>query len=289
MDLLRQYIDFVPSIGYQYKGNPWYGYINQDTSYQNKEHVRDALIQVLGALEEFESLRLESVSFSYGSKKESLSNISMELLRGERIAVVGASGSGKSTLLKLIMNLMSNYSGRIAINDINMADVRRENVGRLFTIVTQTPVALNGTIKENIDIIGNISKEELDKALSLSEAKDFVMECPMGINTYIGENGQNISGGQKQRIAIARALAQNPEIVVFDEATSNLDIITEKKIYDNIKKEGVSQIVVTHRLHTVQDFDKIYVMDKGTIIEKGTHTELIKNKGLYYKMVCMEK
>lgn len=241
------------------------------------------------AIEEFESLRLESVSFSYGSKKESLSNISMELLRGERIAVVGASGSGKSTLLKLIMNLMSNYSGRIAINDINMADVRRENVGRLFTIVTQTPVALNGTIKENIDIIGNISKEELDKALSLSEAKDFVMECPMGINTYIGENGQNISGGQKQRIAIARALAQNPEIVVFDEATSNLDIITEKKIYDNIKKEGVSQIVVTHRLHTVQDFDKIYVMDKGTIIEKGTHTELIKNKGLYYKMVCIEK
>ena len=241
------------------------------------------------AIEEFESLRLESVSFSYGSKKENLSNISMELLRGERIAVVGASGSGKSTLLKLIMNLMSNYSGRIAINDINMADIRRENVDRLFTIVTQTPVALNGTIKENIDIIGNISKEELDKALSLSEAKDFVMECPMGINTYIGENGQNISGGQKQRIAIARALAQNPEIVVFDEATSNLDIITEKKIYDNIKKEGVSQIVVTHRLHTVQDFDKIYVMDKGTIIEKGTHTELIKNKGLYYKMVCMEK
>ena len=98
------------------------------------------------AIEEFESLRLESVSFSYGSKKESLSNISMELLRGERIAVVGASGSGKSTLLKLIMNLMSNYSGRIAINDINMADVRRENVGRLFTIVTQTPVALNGKI-----------------------------------------------------------------------------------------------------------------------------------------------
>ena len=241
------------------------------------------------AIEEFESLRLESVSFSYGSKKENLSNISMELLRGERIAVVGASGSGKSTLLKLIMNLMSNYSGRIAINDINMADIRRENVDRLFTIVTQTPVALNGTIKENIDIIGNISKEELDKVLSLSEAKDFVMECPMGINTYIGENGQNISGGQKQRIAIARALAQNSEIVVFDEATSNLDIITEKKIYDNIKKEGVSQIVVTHRLHTVQDFDKIYVMDKGTIIEKGTHTELIKNKGLYYKMVCMEK
>ncbi len=241
------------------------------------------------AIEEFESLRLESVSFSYGSKKENLSNISMELLRGERIAVVGASGSGKSTLLKLIMNLMSNYSGRIAINDINMADVRRENVDRLFTIVTQTPVALNGTIKENIDIIGDISKEELDKALSLSEAKDFVMECPMGINTYIGENGQNISGGQKQRIAIARALAQNPEIVVFDEATSNLDIITEKKIYNNIKKEGVSQIVVTHRLHTIQDFDKIYVMDKGTIIEKGTHTELIKNRGLYYKMVCMEK
>lgn len=213
----------------------------------------------------------------------------MELSRGGRIAVVGASGSGKSTLLKLIMNLMSSYSGRIAINDINIADAKREDVDRLFTIVTQTPVALNGTIKENIDIIGNVSKEGLDKALSLSETKNFVTECPMGINTYIGENGQNISGGQKQRIAIARALAQNPEVVVFDEATSNLDIITEKKIYDNIKREGLSQIVVTHRLHTVQDFDKIYVVDKGAIIEEGTHTELMENKGLYYKMICMEK
>lgn len=240
------------------------------------------------AIGEFESLRLEGVSFSYGSKKD-LSNISMELLRGERIAIVGVSGSGKSTLLKLIMNMMSNYSGRIVINDINMADAKREDVDRLFTIVTQTPVALNGTIKENIDIIGNISNEELDKALSLSETKDFVMECPMGINTYIGENGQNISGGQKQRIAIARALAQNPEVVIFDEATSNLDIITEKKIYDNIKKSGFSQIVVTHRLHTIQDFDKIYVIDQGTIIEKGTHAELMENKGFYYKMVCMEK
>ena len=128
----------------------------------------------------------------------------------------------------------------------------------------------------------------MEKVLSISEAKDFVAECPMGINTYIGENGQNISGGQKQRIAIARALAQQPEVVVFDEATSNLDVITEKKIYDNIKKVGVSQIVVTHRLNTVQDFDKIYVIDKGTIIEMGTHAELMENEGLYCQMVSME-
>lgn len=240
-------------------------------------------------IEKFESLKLENVSFSYGNKKEELSNITIELLRGERIAIVGASGSGKSTLLKLIMNLMSNYGGKIMINGVNMFDTKREDVDKIFTIVTQTPVALNGTIKENIDIIGNVSKEELDKALSLSETKDFVMECPMGINTYIGENGQNISGGQKQRIAIARALAQNPEVIVFDEATSNLDIITEKKIYDNIKKEGVSQIVVTHRLHTIQDFDKIYVIDKGVIIEKGTYDELMEKQGLYYKMVSIEK
>ena len=129
----------------------------------------------------------------------------------------------------------------------------------------------------------------MEKVLSISEAKDFVTECPMGINTYIGENGQNISGGQKQRIAIARALAQQPEVVVFDEATSNLDIITEKKIYDNIKKVGVSQIVVTHRLHTVQDFDRIYVIDKGKIIEMGTHAELMENEGIYCQMINIEK
>lgn len=239
-------------------------------------------------IEKFESLRIEDISFSYNNKKEELSNISIELSRGERIAIVGASGSGKSTLLKLIMNLMSNYSGRIMINDINIIDAKREDVDKLFTIVTQTPVALNGTIRENIDIVGNVSRDEMEKVLSISEAKDFVAECPMGINTYIGENGQNISGGQKQRIAIARALAQQPEVVVFDEATSNLDVITEKKIYDNIKKVGVSQIVVTHRLNTVQDFDKIYVIDKGTIIEMGTHAELMENEGLYCQMVSME-
>lgn len=240
-------------------------------------------------IEKFESLKIENVSFSYDNKKEELSSISMELSKGERIAIVGASGSGKSTLLKLIMNLMSNYSGRIMINDTDIMDTKREDIDKLFSIVTQTPVAFNGTIRENIDIIGNVSKDEMEKVLSISEAKDFVTECPMGINTYIGENGQNISGGQKQRIAIARALAQQPEVVVFDEATSNLDIITEKKIYDNIKKVGVSQIVVTHRLHTVQDFDRIYVIDKGKIIEMGTHAELMENEGIYCQMINIEK
>ena len=106
----------------------------------------------------------------------------------------------------------------------------------------------------------------------------------MGINTFIGENGQNISGGQKQRIAIARAVALEPEVIVFDEATSNLDPITEKKIYENIKSEGVSQIVVTHRLNTIQDFDRIYVIQSGKIIESGKHEDLLDNKSLYYRL-----
>ncbi len=233
----------------------------------------------------FENLKLEELSFSYGdSNKKELSDINFELKAGERIAIVGTSGSGKSTLLKIIMNVLFNYAGKITLNGIDIAEINRDGIDRLFTIVTQTPVAFSGSIKDNIDVFNCLSDEKLNKAVRVSETQDFIQSCPMGINTFIGENGQNISGGQKQRIAIARAVALEPEVIVFDEATSNLDPITEKKIYENIKSEGVSQIVVTHRLNTIQDFDRIYVIQSGKIIESGKHEDLLDNKSLYYRL-----
>ncbi len=238
------------------------------------------------SIEHFEHLKLEGLSFSYGnSNKKELSDINFDLKTGERIAIVGTSGSGKSTLLKIIMNVLFSYTGKITLNGIDITEINRDDIDRIFTIVTQTPVAFSGSIKDNIDILKSLSDEKLNKAARVSEMQDFIQSCPMGINTFIGENGQNISGGQKQRIAIARAVALDPEVIVFDEATSNLDPITEKKIYENIKKEGVSQIVVTHRLNTIQDFDRIYVIESGKIIESGKHEELLNNKSLYYRLI----
>lgn len=238
------------------------------------------------SIEHFEHLKLEGLSFSYGnSNKKELSDINFDLKTGERIAIVGTSGSGKSTLLKIIMNVLFSYTGKITLNGIDITEINRDDIDRIFTIVTQTPVAFSGSIKDNIDILKSLSDEKLIKAARVSEMQDFIQSCPMGINTFIGENGQNISGGQKQRIAIARAVALDPEVIVFDEATSNLDPITEKKIYENIKKEGVSQIVVTHRLNTIQDFDRIYVIESGKIIESGKHEELLNNKSLYYRLI----
>ena len=234
----------------------------------------------------FENLDLDHISFSYGnSMKKELTNINFHIKRGQRIAIVGTSGSGKSTLLKIIMNVLFNYSGTITMNGTNMTDIKREDMDRLFTIVTQTPVALSGSIRDNIDVLNSLTDEKVNKAAEIAEMGEFIQGCPMGINTFIGENGQNISGGQKQRIAIARAAAMEPEVIVFDEATSNLDAITEKEIYENIKKEGVTQIVVTHRLNTIHDFDRIYVLESGTIVEFGTHQELLENKGLYDRMI----
>lgn len=237
-------------------------------------------------LTHFNNMKLEDISFSYGhNMKKELSDINFQIRSGERIAIVGTSGSGKSTLLKIIMNVLFSYSGKISMNGINISEIKREDIDRLFTIVTQTPVAFSGSIRDNIDVLNSLSDEKIAKAARISEMEEFIQSCPMGINTFIGENGQNISGGQKQRLAIARAISMDSEVIVFDEATSNLDAITEKNIYENIKKEGVSQIVVTHRLTTIQDFDRIYVIESGKIVESGRHQELLDNKELYYRLI----
>ena len=158
-------------------------------------------------------------------------------------------------------------------------------IDRIFAIVTQVPMAMNGTIRENVDITNTLTDEEIYHYLDLVELKDDIEKFPLGLNTFVGENGQNISGGQKQRIAIARALALKPEVIIFDEATSNLDPLTERRICNNLKQLHITQIVVTHRLNAIQDADTIYVVEKGKIIESGTHVELLQLKGAYYDSV----
>ena len=213
---------------------------------------------------------------------EHFESIDLEINKGEKVAIVGSSGGGKTTIIKLLLNVFSNYDGEILLNKKNIKNILKEDVDRIFAIVTQVPMAMNGTIKENIDLTNSLSEEEIYSCLEMVELREDIEKFPLKLNTYVGENGQNISGGQKQRIAIARALALKPEVIIFDEATSNLDPITEKKICDNLKKLHITQIVITHRLSAVEDADKIYVIDKGKISEFGTYAQLIKVKEGYF-------
>ena len=234
-------------------------------------------------IEHFESIDLVKVTYSYlGSAEPDIENITLEINKGEKVAIVGSSGGGKTTIIKLLLNVFSNYDGEILLNKKNIKNILKEDVDRIFSIVTQVPMAMNGTIKENIDLTNSLSEEEIYSCLEMVELREDIEKFPLKLNTYVGENGQNISGGQKQRIAIARALALKPEVIIFDEATSNLDPITEKKICDNLKKLHITQIVITHRLSAVEDADKIYVIDKGKISEFGTYAQLIKVKEGYF-------
>lgn len=234
-------------------------------------------------IEHFESINLVGVTYSYlGSVEPDIENVTLEINRGEKVAIVGSSGGGKTTIIKLLLNVFSNYDGEILLNRKNIKDIFREDVDRIFAIVTQVPMAMNGTIKENIDLTNSLSEEEIYSCVEMVELKEDIEKFPLKLNTYVGENGQNISGGQKQRIAIARALALKPEVIIFDESTSNLDPITEKKICNNLKRLHITQIIITHRLSAVEDADRIYVIDKGKVKESGTYEELMKAKEGYF-------
>jgi len=236
--------------------------------------------------EEFENLSLEDVSFAYfGNSKNDVSNISMEIKKGEKIAIIGTSGSGKTTVTKLLLNVFSKYQGLIKLNGINIKDIRKEDVDKIFSIVTQVPLAINGTIKENVDITNSISEGKIYELLKIVQMYEDVEQFPLKINTYVGENGQNISGGQKQRLAIARALATTPKVLILDEATSNLDPITEKEIFTSLKELNITLIVITHRLNAIKDADKIYLLRNGKIVEEGNHEELMNKNGYYTNMI----
>lgn len=236
--------------------------------------------------ESVKTIKVENISYSYNQvNNAAIENLSLEINKGQRIALVGFSGSGKSTLVKAILGAVQIHKGNIYINEINVNEISREQIYSWFSVVTQNPMCLNMSIRKNVDITGKFSDDKIWEALSAAEVREDIEKMPLGLDTMIGESGQNISGGQRQRLAIARALISHTEVIIFDEATSNLDPITEKKIYDNLKRSKKTQIIITHRLASVRDSDKIYVLNKGKIIECGTHKELLDQKGWYYESI----
>ena len=184
-------------------------------------------------------------------------------------------------MIKALLGAVEITQGNIYINDYDIKDISREQIYKWFSIVTQNPMCLNASIRKNVDITGRFSDEEIWRALETAELKDEIKNMPLGLDTIAGEGGQNISGGQ--RLAIARALISKTEVIIFDEATSNLDQITEKKIYDNLRATNKTQIIITHRLASIRSADRIYVLNRGKLIEYGTHEDLLKMKGWYYE------
>ncbi|WP_330577598.1 peptidase domain-containing ABC transporter [Alkaliphilus serpentinus] len=232
-------------------------------------------------------IEIKNVDFRYGTRQLVLKNISMTINPGEKIALVGESGSGKTTLVKLLLNFYDWEKGDILVNNYNIKDINLDTLRGKIAYISQDIFLFSGTIKENL-LMGNLDAEleEVIEASKLAKAHDFINEFPLRYETMLEENGTNISGGQKQRLAIARAILKNPDIFIMDEATSNLDSITEKAIERTIDKlsEGVTTIIIAHRLSTIKRCDKIYVMEKGKFIEAGTHKELMESKGKYHKL-----
>lgn len=235
-------------------------------------------------------IQLKNINFSYG-KEPVLKNFSLSIPKGKTVALVGQSGSGKSTIANLLTRFYDVNDGEILIDNHNIKDITMKSLRDLTGLVTQDSIMFNGTIKDNIRL-GNLdaTDEDVINALKIANAYEFVAELPEGINTNIGDSGNKLSGGQKQRLSIARAVLKNPPIMILDEATSALDTESEKFVQvalENMMQNRTS-IVIAHRLSTIQKADKIVVMQKGKIVEQGTHDELITSGGTYSKLVAMQ-
>ena len=230
---------------------------------------------------------VRGLDFRYGTRNLTLRDINISIPKGQKIALVGESGSGKTTLVKLLLKFYEYEKGDIFIKSQNIKDINTERLRERIAYISQDIFLFSGTVYENLTLgIENPTMEKVIEAAQMAQAHDFINQFPLRYETLVGENGANISGGQKQRLAIARALLKNPDILIMDEATSNLDTITEKAIEKtlNDSTKGITSIIIAHRLSTIMRCDVIYVMDKGSVIESGSHAELMARRGYYYNL-----
>jgi ATP-binding cassette, subfamily B, bacterial len=241
-------------------------------------------------LKSIDSLAFESVAFQHASaRNKALNGIDFHVNKGETIAFVGPSGSGKTTLVKLLVGLYTPMAGKIKYNGINSTQIDFEDFRNQIGFVTQDTQLFSGTIRENLLFVKpEATEQELIQALTKASCVNLLDRADKGLDSVIGEGGMKVSGGEKQRLSIARSLLRNPKLLVFDEATSALDSLTEEQITNTIRDISSTRdhitIMIAHRLSTIMHADRIYVLEKGDVIETGTHAQLVEEKGLYYAM-----
>ncbi len=238
-------------------------------------------------------INITNLSFSYPhTDTKVLDNISLIAQQGKKIAIVGPSGAGKSTILNLLLRFWDYDQGNIKIGNVELKNINSEQIKKYYAVVTQNTYLFNSTIRENLLLANpDATDDQIKIALEQAQIYDFIARLPQGLDTFIGDQGMNLSGGERQRLAIARALLKNAPIFLLDEATANLDPITETEIMKTLLEimQVKTTIMITHRLVGMENMDQIYVLHEGKIIENGKHNDLIKNNGIYAKMWYLQQ
>ena len=236
------------------------------------------------------NIEFKNVSFSYDGERQILDNISFKVNQGETIAFVGSTGSGKSSIINVFMRFYEFQSGQILLDGIDIRQYSQEQMRQNIGLVLQDPFLYHGTIKSNIKMYQDISDQEVKAAAEFVDADQFIQKLPDNYNSPVSERGSSFSTGQRQLLAFARTVASHPKILILDEATANIDSETESIVQKSLRKmrQGRTTIAIAHRLSTIQDANCIYVLDKGKIIEFGTHDQLLVQEGTYHKMYQLQ-
>ncbi|MDO4670593.1 MAG: peptide cleavage/export ABC transporter [Aerococcus sp.] len=283
-----------------YFTNPLENIVNLQTKLQRAHVANERLNEIQRIDSEFTAphpllkqlpwqhqITLSNINFAYGYEANVLNNVNLTINKGDKIAVVGLSGSGKTTLAKLLVNFYTPNTGAIHLDNLLLQEIDKHTLRQLITYLPQKPYLFNGTLRENL-LLGaasDTSDNAITAALQLVELYDDVMRLPLQLQTTLTSDGMELSGGQQQRLALARALLTNSSILILDEATSGLDVLTEKVIIDRLLKLDKTIIFIAHRLTVAQRSDRVIVMSKGEVVEEGSHAELLKKGGLYAQLI----
>ena len=237
------------------------------------------------------SIEFKNVSFAY-EDKIILKNINLRIEKGKTIALVGSSGAGKSSLADLVPRFHDVSGGELLIDGVNIRNYTLHSVRSLMGIVTQEPILFNDTIANNIALgVDNVTKEQIEHAATVANALNFIKHKEESFDSNIGDRGSKLSGGERQRLTIARAVLKNPPILILDEATSSLDTESERLVQDAINNmmQNRTSLVIAHRLSTIRHADEIIVLQKGEIVERGSHDQLLAHNGMYRRLVEMQE